>query len=372
MKKKQVDSILVEQAKRRFKIFIYVITTALIILITFLLILRFVELNKTIEVSYNEQSDTKYKVHLRDNVFFEEDYLNEENKYIANLIDYVDTTFNYKINVNEKNVDYNYSYKVDAIVTIKESSDGKPLYAKTTNLIKEVDRLGHSKDIVHILENLKIDYNNYNDLAKRFVNVYGLDNVISTLTINMYVNVVGNCEEFKNESNNQSVISIEMPLNKKTVEITTRDSISEVPNKILLCDRNNKKEKITSIFNILAFVVLLGLNIYDLVKYLRSTRTAESIYEKNLKKILNSYHSYIQKVDNELDLNNLDKKDKAYTNCNYFKVDSFTDLLEIRDSLNAPILMFSNKENTRTQFVILNIENKAIYVYEIKVDKKND
>ena len=73
-------------------------------------------------------------------------------------------------------------------------------------------------------------------------------------------------------------------------------------------------------------------------------------------------------------MDNLSSIDKtnSYKNCHVFKLETFTDLLEIRDSLNTPILMFSNKSNTATQFVILNIPNKAIYVYEIKVEEKKN
>ena len=374
MKRKQVDAILALQAKRRLRIFISLTTTTLLILFTILFSLRYMYASQKIEVSYNEESNTTYEVHLKDNVFFDSEFLQDQNKYVASLIDYVNATFNYKIQIDDTNVNYNYSYKVDAVVTVKEGDNGKPLFTKVTNLIKETDRIGHSKDTVHVLEKLKVDYNIYNDLAKRFVNVYGLENTTSILQLNMYVNVVGNCEDFEGESNNQSVITIEMPLNTKTLDIVYKDSIAEVPNKILICDKTDKTKQIANLLKALGTIILTIICIIDLIKYIKKTRTAEGIYDRNLKKILNSYHSYIQKVNNEFDMDNLSSIDKtnSYKNCQVFKLETFTDLLEIRDSLNTPILMFSNKSNTATQFVILNIPNKAIYVYEIKVEEKKN
>ena len=38
-----------------------------------------------------------------------------------------------------------------------------------------------------IIESLKIEYNDYNDKIKRFINLYGLEEINSTLSINMYI-----------------------------------------------------------------------------------------------------------------------------------------------------------------------------------------
>ncbi len=45
-------------------------------------------------------------------------------------------------------------------------------------------------------------------------------------------------------------------------------------------------------------------------------------------------------------------------------------MLEIRDSLNTPILMSSNEDDTATYFIILDALNKAIYIYELRIDNR--
>ena len=57
---------------------------------------------KQVQVSYKEKSDIHYKVYLKENNFFEEDYLEENRTYITSLIDYLDIDFNYNINLDEK------------------------------------------------------------------------------------------------------------------------------------------------------------------------------------------------------------------------------------------------------------------------------
>ena len=56
-----------------------------------------------------------------------------------------------------------------------------------------------------------------------------------------------------------------------------------------------------------------------------------------------------------------------YKGCQFFKLESFTDMLEIRDSINAPILMSTNDTNTATYFIILDVNNKAVYTYGLRV-----
>ena len=48
-------------------------------------------------------------------------------------------------------------------------------------------------------------------------------------------------------------------------------------------------------------------------------------------------------------------------------VRSFNELLGIRDTLQAPIIMTENKDKTMTRFLVLT-DGKLVYVHEIKVD----
>ena len=46
-------------------------------------------------------------------------------------------------------------------------------------------------------ENVKIDYNRYNELIKSFVKVYSLDDTVSTLTLRLHISILGDCEDFE-------------------------------------------------------------------------------------------------------------------------------------------------------------------------------
>ena len=191
-------------------------------------------------------------------------------------------------------------------------------------------------------------------MIKKFITTYDLNGSISTLEVKMYVKVLGNCDKTEN-ANTNNVISLTIPLTTKTVAIDMDYNVltSDVENVMICSDGNN---------NILYLIISIVLFIIDIVFiimlfiYINNTRTAESIYHRELRKILNNYKSYIQKVNNEIDL-------KDYK---IMKIDSFTDMLEIRDTIEEPILMTENKDKNSAYFVIPSKTN-ILYTYSINV-----
>lgn len=375
MKKNQVNAILVDQTKRRKKIFSYCACLLIISIIAFSFFVVYVQKNKNYFVTYKEESGIDYRVYLKENSFFEENYLGNDSKYIASLIDFISANFEYSISMSEKNVDYRYGYRMDAVVSVTEKNSTKPLYTKTNELLNVENQYADGSQNVEIIQNIDIDYNEYNDMIKSFISLYGLDDVQSTLTINMYVDVIGSCDEFQDDSNNTSVTSLSIPLTTKTMEIDIKNNIVEADDGVIIC---NEANSFTIIYLVLFITTLLfGMFIlYKLIKYVVDTRTAENIYDFELKKILNNYHSYIQRVSNKIDLGHehilqIDNQ-FIYKGCQFFRLEAFTDMLEIRDSINAPILMSSNSQNTATYFIILDVTNKAVYVYGLRInDIKN-
>ncbi len=372
MKRNQVNEILEEETKRKHNIFYSCCIIILVLAISLAFAYLFYTKNKGYFVKYKEDSNIDYKVYLQNNDFFERNYLEEDNRYIASLIDYINATFNYKISLEEKDVEFKYSYFLESEVNVVESTGSKPLYNKKAELLKKENLSTNGKRIVEIKENLDIKYNEYNDLIKKFVAIYGLDDITSTLTINMHIKVDGSCTEFENDTNNESVISLVIPLTTKTVGIDIKNNIIEGNENIMICKDKTLFTYTYLGLSIVSFIVFLVL-VVQLVKYIIDTRTAQTIYDRELNKILSHYHSYIQKVSNKVSIFEQSgmqiDSDTIYKNCQVFRLESFTDMLEIRDNLNSPILMSTNEKNTKTYFFILNSINKAVYVYGIKVQE---
>lgn len=359
MKKSEINDILEKQTKRRNHVLSFALIIIVVSMITLSFFLMFLNKNKKQYINYDEKSDIDYKVFLKSNDFFDNDYLDKGNQYIANLIDYINVNFNYKIALEEENVKYKYSYKIEANVTVKEKDNNNNLYTTNKLLLNREERITDSNELT-INEELNIDYNYYNEIIKDFVNVYGLNNTDSILTINMYVNTIGTCENIEDSKERETIMSMAIPLTTKTVAIDISDNIIN-NNSIMLCKKSNSFNYIFLIIGMLFLILDIYLVIL-LIKYEVKTRTAENIYDRELKKILNNYGSYIQNLGNDFNF-------KDYQ---VLKVNTFDDMLEIRDTIKQPILMKENNNKTGAYFVIPSV-TKILYVYRLAVSdiKKN-
>jgi len=354
MKKNQVNEILINQTKRRDVVFSFVCSIVIVTFIAISFFLIYFNQSKTKYVNYKEQSNIDYNVFLKENEFFENDFLVKDKEYIAGLIDYITANFEYELSLDEKNVEYKYYYRIEADVDVVRKNGGRSLYSTTRTLLDEVEK--NTSDVnVKIKENIIINYNEYNDLIKRFTTTYSLDDIESTLTINMYINVIGICEEFEENTSKESVMSLSIPLTTKTVGIDLSNNLINSDNNVMKCEKSSNFSIVFAVLGILFVITDIVLIVFT-IKYEIKTRTAENIYERELKKILNNYSSYIQKMNNDFDF-------KSYE---LLKIDTFTDMLEIRDTIRQPILMKENSRKTGAYFVIPS-SSKILYVYRIKI-----
>lgn len=355
MKKNKVDKILVEQTKKRKTILSYACIILSFSILSCLFLYLYLHTTGDSSIRYNENSNIDYKVYLVENNFFEEKYLGKNRSYIASLIDYIDATFNYNIDLQNPNGEFRYAYRIEAEVDVHEKNSTTSLFNFKEEVKKRVELDSNGKTRVNVTENVIIDYNRYNNLINSFLKTYNLDDTISTITLKMYVDVLGKCEQFNDNRKNESVMAIQIPLTTKTMNIEISNDLIETENNIMACNRISHG----NILLLLFFIFMLLVDIFYIVLlfiYIIKTRTAEDVYHKELKKILNNYHSYIQKINSELDVSKYQ----------LLKVDTFTDMLEIRDTLQQPILMVQNKKEDGVYFIIPS-NTKILYTYGLKL-----
>ena len=84
MKRNRVNEILSDQTARRNKIISYVCIIIIISIICLSLVGLLITKNKKYYVNYNEQSNIDYKVHLKQNDFFQTPYMEKNNQYLWN------------------------------------------------------------------------------------------------------------------------------------------------------------------------------------------------------------------------------------------------------------------------------------------------
>ncbi len=351
MRKDRVNEILVEQTKRRRGICSYICLIIVLSVIALSFLVVFVNKSRKQYVSYEERGKVDYEVYLKSNEFFEEEYLERDQQYIASLIDYITADFYYEFMLEGERIDYQYSYEIVSIVNVKDKVTGNTLYEVEEVMLEEKTYSLKQQPKFTIEEEVEIDYHAYNNLIKKFISTYDLDGVDSTLTIDLIVRTSGSVEE---EEEEKSVVSLVIPLTSKTMAI-------DISSNLVANDENVLRYDSFSSYHywiLILFIVLLILDIYMMIRfgrYVIETKTKEGVYARKLRKILNNYGSYIQKVNNELEL-------EGYQ---VLKIDTFHDMLEIRDTIQSPILMVENKEKTRTYFVIPS--SKILYTYCLKV-----
>ena len=302
-------------------------------------------------MKYDERSEVDYKVLLKENDFFKEKYLDQDKEYIANLIEKISSKFKYRISFSEK-ANYDYSYKITSTIDINDKEKKTNLYHLSEDLITK--ELVKNNGDLFISENLDIDYQKYNDIVSKFIEAYELKDVESYLNIDLYINI----ENFDRSKTiafiDKKVTALKIPLSNNTVSVKAEDNtINNKFNKIELTNDNNYF--CCLVIGIAYLLISIGFILY-LIFYLMKTRTAQMIYEKEIKSINNNYSKYIQKINNAYDIGT----------SQVLKVDTFTDMLEIRDTLKQPILMLENKKKDGT-FFIIPATNSIIYTYALRV-----
>lgn len=348
MDKIERKKIKLHQEKRRLKKIRLGITSLILLIIGVYSVVTYYRLNKNEYNKYTENAKADYKVKLKENEFYTSEYLDNKNTLIASLIDNIDINLNYSLNIENKQ-DYDYSYKVIAKTNVKETARASSIYETTDELIvKETQEMKES-DGFTISENVTINYNDYNEKINKFINVYNLDNTTSTLDLEMYVYII-NKYDGKQINKDSKVMTLSIPLTTKTVDVGISSNVIKDSGDILI--KKSEYENIEYILYVGIALTILGAIIFiKFIKYIIDTRSAETMYKQELKRILFNYKSYIQQTNNVV---NQDEY-KIIT------INSFNEILGLRDTIQSPILMHTEENEEKTKFMI--ISEGIIYIY---------
>ncbi len=317
------------------------------------------QMNKTYYIDYQENGSIDYDVYLKPNEFYDSPHLESNQSYVASLIDKIITNFNYEIDMDAEDVNYRYSYTIQSRLEIVDNSSGVAIFNPEYELVSAQNKLQNSAKRLTINEIVILNYDEYNDLANRFLEAYSLTDTTSNIVLTLNVDVLSDCNAFSGSSVDTYSSELRIPLTTKTVNIQMTSSVPEGETKMIACTRGVGSE----VFKTTAIVlgVIDGLLILLLVAFIYLTRTEDITYTARVKKILSQYKSYIQKINNLF-------KTQGYQ---VILVDTFDEMLEIRDTIQAPILMYENEDKTCAKFMIPT-DSKLLYLYEIKIEGYED
>ena len=347
--------------KNRKKRIIWQLAVISVLLLAILVsVFMYYKLNQTYYIEYTEDADVNYRVYLKENNFYQEEYLDGGQEYVASLIDSVNANLRYELNTDVDGVEYEYSYGINAHLVIVGKNNGVTVLNRAYP-IKEAVTVNDAHGAVEIKETVNIDYAEYNSFAKRFFTDLELNsnNFESSLIVTMTVNVSGAFEELASDAKNKYEVSLNIPLTLDTVEIDIGTTVPTAEKKVLVC----KNAIDTTVFKRLAIggAVLEVVLIVILIAFIGTTRNEDINYNIRVKRIVGAYKSFIQKINNEFDT----------AGYQLLFVDTFNEMLSIRDTLQSPVLMNENEDQTMTRFLVPTNTN-ILYVFDIKVDNYDE
>ena len=310
-------------------------------------------------INYNEMSNLDYKVYLKENNFYESDYLGKNKVYIANLIDNIEINFRYNYNIEKpSNVDFNYS--IVAKLTIDDGSSKNNYFEKEYVLLNNQRKSIKSGTNYFLNEKVKIDYAYYNNLANSFKQQFGLDTT-SSLTVYLRVNKNTNIENASNAVEN-STMFVKIPLSEKAINIELNYQDINNSNYVI---QNIDTKTDNIIFGILSVISLIAMLVFGIktLRLLILLRGKKSIYDKYVEKILNEYDRLIVENGTGPDT----------SNTNVIKISQFEELLDVRDNLKLPIMYYVVTKHTKCCFYIKH--NDDLYLLTIKsvdLEQKED
>ena len=345
------------QRKRKKFIWIQMLIVGILTLATIITSTLFISNNKNAYVGYTEEGKVIYRAYLADNDFYEEEYLNGSHAYVASLINKMTADFSYDVKMQIDNVDFQYTYKIDAQLIVKDKASKTKIYDSFYEVLHE-ETSDSSGDELNVRKLVEFDYQKFNKKADEFNRTYNLKNTENILLVKMTINVIGMCESFQNDNQDVYTITLSLPLMQTVVSPSVSATVPTGEQKIIVKD-------ISSFENLKISAIVLGcldlLATIILVLYIFLSIDKHIDYARKVKKLVSNYDSYIQQILTPFD----------FSSYQVLKINSFKGLLEIRDTVQSPLLMYENEDKTCSQFFITTAE-KVLYLYEIEVEEETN
>ena len=288
--------------------------------------------------SSNENSSAEYMVCLKKNDYYKDACLTEGMEYLSQLTDKIRLTLKYN-NVYTKKVDSDFKYYIKANVNISNADSGKTLY-KTEDIIQKSKSYDKTGEVVTLTEDVTVDYNKYNKLVNEYISKYGVtSNAI--LDVGLYI------EEDKVA---KEVSAVQIGLAKQTYNIT-KDTIKDNTVDIKASNIN-----VFSIIGLVFVCLALVVGIYAVIRLITIKDADLTAYEKELRRILTEYDRVI--VD-------ASSKKISLINKELVEVKSFLELVDVRDTIEKPIVHLTVNED-KSEFYVQ--DEKIVYKFTMSED----
>lgn len=341
------------------RIVIYSIMFLIFSVFSFYLFNKSLVVQEAERITYSEKSNIDYKVKVKKNSFYDTEYLDKNMSYVANLIDSIDIDYNYIFNSNTK-LTGDFDYTVVATLEILNSDNKEVFFKKNYALSKNIIKSLKDDNELIINKNVVIDYDKYNDIAKKFITQYGVT-TDSNLKVSLIVDRNINDDVVKNnELDASSRLLVTIPLSEKALSIKLDSNDIDNNNTILSSTAFKIENTYFIAVSVLGLIIAL-IFLAKIVGLLNVLSVKDVKYDKYIKKLFREYDRLIVRSMDMPDLNDYDVT----------HVKSFNELLDVRDNLSKPICFYEVTPHAKCHFYVK--ADGELFIFTVKnVDLEND
>lgn len=303
-------------------------------------------------IGYNEVGNIDYKVFLKENNYYKEQYLGKDMQYVASIIKNVVPTFTYEMHSEEK-MEYTYNYKVSADLIISDPNDNnKVLYKRPSLLVKDTKEKVTGGSF-RVDQEVSINYDEYNNYVNSFKKEYALS-VNSKLVLTFNIDVTGKSPALKEDFKKSSKLVIAIPMSEQTINIGIDTSDINNSGTIEKNYMSQIKKPVALVLGIIVGLLSLAL-LYIVIYNFLTNRSKTDVYKVTIKSILREYDRAIvsSKTADTID-------ESKY---NVIEVPRIEELLDAHDSTGKPILYNEDTENNISTFII--VSDEILYKYRV-------
>ena len=300
-------------------------------------------------VDYQDNSDVYYDVK-----YLEDKYTADGDKYVSNMVDYIDISYNYQ-NVLSEYVSGYYRYNVIAYLTTYEDDMSNVLWQGKHYLVNDKTVVLNQNDVdtIKIEDSFMVNYKEYKEEINQFIEDSQID-VSGYLHIRINILEFLSFDSLENEYSDNKVITINIPLTDDVFEI----DVNNLENRDSYYEFSNNSSMNIVLLIIGAFCLSVGIAFGVLVICLfKVINNRQSKYNKELRKILSKYDDNVVKIN------------KFYVNKKYnmIYVDSFDELMDVCQKKNKMISFKETKRGIESTFVL--IDQDDAWIYKLVSDK---
>lgn len=298
--------------------------------------------------TYSEKSTVEYSVCLNENDYYKEECLSEEKEYLSSLTNEIRVLFNYnRVYIEDTKTDLD--YHITSKLRIFSRENNREIYTDE-RVLTEVKTFKGEKNVYNIQDKTSFSLEEFTQIVNKYVRDYGV-NSRAELEVSLSVGQKGS---------EVNVSSIVLPLMEQTYSIE-KNTVEKKADENLTTEMRNYL--FISILLFILDIAIVGVSFYRF-----SRNKKYSAFEREIRRLLTDYDRII-----------VETKDNCvnYENKEITELDDFMELVDVRDTLEKPILYLKQSEEIR-DFIVQ--DQKVIYRFRMdsnsfengEVDIEND